>query len=190
MKNSLLTGMVSFDDAGLSNTSRNVGKCGPYFYFVSSDQKLVQIDTDKVMANKGNPSAWESVVAGAWDGNVEDFVIRKSMNKDGKMEPRGKEVDIAILSKTKGTVYEVTYNGDTRSIVRTKEIKVEGSAELNNAVASVSYWNNIIEIELPGGTNSYIVNGYISNDNNNICISVGRNQFVKIPSSSKLVSYR
>jgi hypothetical protein len=142
------------------------------------------------MANKGNPSAWESVVAGAWDGNVEDFVIRKSMNKDGKMEPRGKEVDIAILSKTKGTVYEVTYNGDTRSIVRTKEIKVEGSAELNNAVASVSYWNNIIEIELPGGTNSYIVNGYISNDNNNICISVGRNQFVKIPSSSKLVSYR
>jgi hypothetical protein len=144
------------------------------------------------MANKGNPSAWESVVAGAWDGKVEDFVIRKSMNQDGKMEPRGKEVDIAILSKDKGTVYEVTYNGDTRSLVsnKTKEIKVEGSADLNNAVASVSYWNNIIEIDLSGGSTSYIVNGYISNDNNNICISVGQNQFVKIPSSSKLVSYR
>ena len=140
------------------------------------------------MANKGNPAAWESVVAGAWDGKVEDFVIRKSMNKDGKMEPRGKEVDIAILSKDKGTVYEVTYNGDTRSNVRTKEIKVEGSPDLNNAVASVSYWNNIIEIELSDKSTSYIVNGYSSSNSNNrnICISLASKSFVEIKSQSKL----
>jgi hypothetical protein len=163
----------------MSTTSRNVGKCGPYFYFVSSEQKLVQIDTSKV-TNKD----WEIPIAGAWNGAVEDFVIRKS-SQNG---PRGKEVDIAILTKNRGTVYEITVNGDNGSVTSTREIKVEGQ-NLDQVVSTVSYWNNIIEIDVRGKP-SYIVNGYISGNNNNICISVEAKQSVQIPSSSKLVSYR
>ena len=170
--------MVSTDHAGYCSSSRNVGKCGQYFYFVSSEQKLVQIDTLKVTS-----SGWETVVAGAWSGAVEDFVIRKS-TKDG---PRGNDVDIAILTKNKGTVYEITVNG-TNGSATSREIKVEGP-NLDQVVSTVSYWNNIIEIDVKGKP-SYIVNGYISGTNNNICISVGAKQFVQIPSSSKLVSYR
>lgn len=167
-----------------SSTSRNVGKCGPYFYFVSSDQKLVQIDTSKVQNNPNSPSEWEKVVDGSWSGSVEDFVIRKTT----KDNPRGNDVDIAILTKNRGTVYEVTYNAANKSVTTTREIKLEGD-NLNNVVGTVSYWNNIIEIEVKGSP-SYIVNGYISTDNHNICISVAAKQYVKILSSSKLVSYR
>jgi hypothetical protein len=176
--------VVSFYHAGWSSTSRNVGKCGPYFYFVSSDQKLVQIDTSKVQANPNNPSSWEKVVEGSWSGSVEDFVIRKTT----KDNPRGNDVDIAILTKNRGTVYDVTYNGANTSVTTYREIKVEGD-NLNAVVGTVSYWNNIIEIDVKG-TPSYIVNGYISTGNQNICISVGAKEYVIIPSSSKLVSYR
>jgi len=124
------------------------------------------------------------VVEGSWSGSVEDFVIRKTT----KDNPRGNDVDIAILTKNRGTVYEVTYNAANTSVTTSREIKVEGD-NLNAVVGTVSYWNNIIEIDVKG-TPSYIVNGYISTGNQNICISVGAKEYVIIPSSSKLVSYR
>ncbi len=186
---------VSSDDAGWGNTSRNVGKCGRYFYFVNSEQKLVQIDTDKVDQNRNNPSAWETVVAGTWDGKVEDFVIRKSMvttvDDQPKNMPRNNvEVDIAILTKEKGTVYEITFNGENKSVMRNQEIKIDGLGDLMAAVNVVSYWNNIIEIDMPDNKTSYIVNGYRSDNNHNVCISVAAKDLIQIPSSSKLVSYR
>ncbi len=184
---------VSSDDAGYYNTSRNVGKCGRYFYFVNSEQKLVQIDTDKVDQNRNNPSAWETVVAGTWDGKVEDFVIRKSMvttvDDQPKNMPRNNvEVDIAILTKEKGTVYEITFNGENKSVMRNQEIKIDGLGDLMAAVNVVSYWNNIIEIDMPDNKTSYIVNGYSSSNNNNrnICISLAAKSFVEIKSQSKL----
>lgn len=124
------------------------------------------------------------MVEGSWSGSVEDFVIRKTT----KDNPRGNDVDIAILTKNRGTVYDVTYNGANTSVTTYREIKVEGD-NLNAVVGTVSYWNNIIEIDVKG-TPSYIVNGYISTGNQNICISVGAKEYVIIPSSSKLVSYR
>ncbi len=175
---------VSFDDADYANTSRNVGKCGRFFYFVSSEQKLIQIDTDKI-----NSNAFENEIQlpNTWSGAVEDFIVRKS-SKDGLRD--GKYVDIAILTKNKGTVYEISIDA-TNNAVTSREIKVSGSNELITAAGTVSYWNNIIEIEANGAP-SYLINGYISKDNQNqnICISLGHSTFVQIPSSSKLVSYR
>lgn len=174
--------VVSSDDAGYGNTSRNVGKCGRFFYFVSSEQKLIQIDTDKI-----NSNAFENEIQlpNTWSGAVEDFIVRKS-SKDGLRD--GKYVDIAILTKNKGTVYEISIDA-TNNAVTSREIKVSGSNELITAAGTVSYWNNIIEIEANGAP-SYLINGYISTGNQNICISLGHSTFVQIPSSSKLVSYR
>ncbi len=160
---------------------------------MNSEQKLVQIDTDKVDQNRNNPSAWETVVAGTWDGKVEDFVIRKSMvttvDDQPKNMPRNNvEVDIAILTKEKGTVYEITFNGENKSVMRNQEIKIDGLGDLMAAVNVVSYWNNIIEIDMPNNETSYIVNGYSSSNNNNrnICISLAAKSFVEIKSQSKL----
>jgi len=173
---------VSFDDAEYYNTSRNVGKCGRFFYFVSSEQKLIQIDTDKI-----NSNAFENEIQlpNTWSGAVEDFIVRKS-SKDGLRD--GKYVDIAILTKNKGTVYEISIDA-TNNAVTSREIKVSGSNELITAAGTVSYWNNIIEIEANGAP-SYLINGYISTGNQNICISLGHSTFVQIPSSSKLVLNR
>ena len=76
----------------------------------------------------------------------------------------------------------------TNGSATSREIKVEGP-NLDQVVSTVSYWNNIIEIDVKG-TPSYIVNGYISanNNNRNICISLGSEpkSFVEIKSQSKL----
>lgn len=132
-----------------------------------------------------NTDDWEKIIAGSWDKRVEDFVIRKTT----KENPRGNLVDIAILTNVKGTVWEVTYDAASTSVTSSRDIKVEGPSDLNTVVEKVSYWNNIIEIDVKGSP-SYIVNGYISTGNQNICISVGAKEYVIIPSSSKLVSYR
>ena len=174
--------VTSYDDAGQYNTSRNVGKCDRFFYFVSSEQKLIQLDTSKI-GKDGFET--EIQLANTWSGAVEDFIVRKS-SKDGLKD--GRYVDIAILTKNKGTVYEISIDA-TNNAVTSREIKVSGSNELITAAGTVSYWNNIIEIEANGAP-SYLINGYISTGNQNICISLGHSTFVQIPSSSKLVSYR
>ena len=173
---------VAYIDADMITTSRNVGKCGKFFYFVSSEQKLIQLDT----GNIGNGEFEKEI----WPGVVEDFIVRKS-TKDGLRD--NKYVDIAILTKNEGTVQEITIdtskNQPNSVIATSREIKVSGSNELIAAAKTVSYWNNIIEIEANGAP-SYLINGYISTGNQNICISLGHSTFVQIPSSSKLVSCR
>ena len=165
------------------NTARNVAKCGDFFYFVSSDLKLVQIDTSKVELNGGN--GCETVIAGQWSGKVEDFVVRSSTRLAPRVSAGKKFVDLAVLTSEKGQVFEfsVDLSSNTADAVKGLKLLADDSddAQLKEQVEKVNYWNNIIEIEVmdrPTGkkVSTYLVSGYMILGMKNILISPHNSQ--------------
>jgi len=148
---------------GFYNTSRNIGASGDYFYFVSSDQKIVRLDISKVNSND-----FEKVLDGAgsagYQGKVEDFVVKKEGGMIGVLTNEGKVFEIDVH----GTVKDRQGNNSDRPF---KNLKEDSQGELKTHVGNVSYWNNIIEVKVQDKS-TYIVNGYMKNMEMNLCMSL------------------